>query len=73
MLGFRVLMYASGLISACVYLANLSKVRGLTAEAHHLEEEVEEGVLAEEAAEAEARAEAEAAAQVGEEAQTPAS
>ncbi len=45
MLGFRVLMYACGLISACVYVANLREVRGLTAEAHHLEEEVEEGAL----------------------------
>ena len=43
MLGFRVLMYACGLISACVYLANLREVRSLTAEAHHLEEELEEG------------------------------
>ena len=30
MLGFRVLMYACGLISACVYLANLREVRSLT-------------------------------------------
>jgi uncharacterized membrane protein YbhN (UPF0104 family) len=45
MLGFRVLMYACGLISACVYLINLRQVRGLTAEAHHLEEEVEEGTI----------------------------
>jgi uncharacterized membrane protein YbhN (UPF0104 family) len=45
MLGFRVLMYACGLISACVYLANVREVRGLTAEAQHLEEEVEEGTL----------------------------
>ncbi len=45
MLGFRVLMYACGLISACVYLANLREVRSLTAEAHHLEEELEEGEL----------------------------
>ncbi len=45
MLGFRVLMYACGLISACVYLANLREVRSLTAEAHHLEEEFEEGEL----------------------------
>ena len=47
MLGFRVLMYACGLISACVYLANLREVRGLTSEAHHLEEELEEGELEE--------------------------
>ena len=45
MLAFRVLMYACGLISACVYLANLRQVRSLTAEAHHLEEELEEGHL----------------------------
>jgi hypothetical protein len=31
-------MYACGLISACVYLAKIREVRGLTAEAHHLEE-----------------------------------
>src|SRR5208283_4373687 len=45
MLGFRVLMYACGLISACVYLANLRQVRSLTSEAHHLEEELKEGEL----------------------------
>ncbi|QEH37455.1 hypothetical protein OJF2_60460 [Aquisphaera giovannonii] len=45
MLGFRVLMYACGLISACVYLANLREVRGLSAEAHHIEEELEEGEI----------------------------
>ncbi|MBV8309455.1 MAG: hypothetical protein JO344_03550 [Planctomycetaceae bacterium] len=45
MLGFRVLMYACGLISACVYLANLREVRSLTTEAHHLEEDLEEGEL----------------------------
>ncbi len=45
MLAFRVLMYSCGLISACVYLANLREVRGLTAEAHHLEEELESGEL----------------------------
>jgi uncharacterized membrane protein YbhN (UPF0104 family) len=45
MLAFRVLMYSCGLISACVYLANLREVRSLTAEAHHLEEEMEEGEL----------------------------
>ena len=44
MLAFRVLMYSCGLISACVYLANLREVRSLTAEAHHLEEELEEGI-----------------------------
>jgi uncharacterized membrane protein YbhN (UPF0104 family) len=45
MLGFRVLMYACGLISACVYLVNLREVRSLTAEAHHLEEELIDGDL----------------------------
>jgi uncharacterized protein (TIRG00374 family) len=45
MLGFRVLMYACGLISFCVYLANLREVRGLTATAHDLEEEFEHGDL----------------------------
>jgi len=52
MLGFRVLMYACGLISACVYLANLREVRSLTAEAHHLEEDMEEGSLDEDDANA---------------------
>jgi glycosyltransferase 2 family protein len=45
MLAFRVLMYSCGLISFCVYLANLREVQSLTAEAHHLEEELEEGSL----------------------------
>jgi uncharacterized membrane protein YbhN (UPF0104 family) len=45
MLAFRVLMYSCGLISACVYLAKIREVRGLTAEAHHLEEELESGSL----------------------------
>jgi uncharacterized protein (TIRG00374 family) len=45
MLAFRVLMYSCGFLSACVYLANLREVRSLTAEAHHLEEEMEEGEL----------------------------
>jgi uncharacterized protein (TIRG00374 family) len=45
MMGFRVLMYACGLIGACVYLANLREVRSLTASAHHLEEEMKEGEL----------------------------
>jgi uncharacterized protein (TIRG00374 family) len=48
MMGFRVVMYACGLISACVYLANLREVRSLTASAHHLEEEIVEGELEEE-------------------------
>jgi hypothetical protein len=47
MLSFRVLMYACGLIAACVYLANIQEVRGLTAEAHHLEEELIDGELTE--------------------------
>ncbi len=45
MMGFRVLMYASGLIGACVYLAKLKDVRGLTAAAHQIEEELIEGEL----------------------------
>lgn len=45
MMGFRIVMYACGLISACVYLANLREVRALTATAHHLEEEIIEGDL----------------------------
>ena len=40
MMGFRVLMYAGGLVSACVYLANLRQVRGLTETAEHLEEDL---------------------------------
>jgi hypothetical protein len=45
MLSFRVLMYSCGLIAACVYLANLREVRSLTAEAHHLREEVAKGSI----------------------------
>ena len=45
MMGFRVLMYGGGLIGACVYLANLKEVRGLTASAHQIEEEMIEGDL----------------------------
>jgi uncharacterized protein (TIRG00374 family) len=45
MMGFRVLMYAGGLIGAIVYLAKLNEVRGLTAAAHHIEEELREGEL----------------------------
>jgi uncharacterized membrane protein YbhN (UPF0104 family) len=48
MMGFRVLMYACGLIGACVYLANYKEVRGLTASAHELEHEIVEGDLADE-------------------------
>ena len=45
MMGFRVLMYAGGLVGACVYLAKLKEVRGLTASAHQLEDEIEAGEL----------------------------
>jgi glycosyltransferase 2 family protein len=45
MMGFRVVMYANGLVGACVYLANLKEVRGLTASAHDLEHELLEGEL----------------------------
>jgi uncharacterized membrane protein YbhN (UPF0104 family) len=45
MMGFRVLMYGTGLIGACVYLARLKEVRGLTASAHHLGDELLEGEL----------------------------
>jgi len=45
MLGFRVLMYAGGLVSACVYVANLNQVRSLTATAEELEEELVENEL----------------------------
>jgi glycosyltransferase 2 family protein len=48
MMGFRVLMYAGALIGACVYLAKLKDVRGLTASAHQIEEELIEGDLNEE-------------------------
>jgi uncharacterized protein (TIRG00374 family) len=45
MMGFRVLMYVGGLIGACVYLAKLKEVRGLTASAHEIEDELIEGDL----------------------------
>lgn len=45
MMGFRVLMYAGALVSASIYLLNLQRVRGLTASAEHLEEELLEGEL----------------------------
>ena len=48
MMGFRVLMYAGGLIGACVYLWNLKEVRALTASAQNIEEEMLEGNLDEE-------------------------
>ena len=43
MMGFRVLMYAGGLVGACVYLWKLKEVRGLTASAHQIEEEMLKG------------------------------
>jgi uncharacterized membrane protein YbhN (UPF0104 family) len=51
MMGFRVLMYGGGLVGACVYLAKLKEVRGLTAAAHQIEEEMIEGDLNEGGAE----------------------
>src|SRR5262249_10491382 len=45
MMAFRVLMYAGGLIGACVYLANLRQVRALTEAAEHIKEELLEGEL----------------------------
>jgi glycosyltransferase 2 family protein len=45
MMGFRVLMYAGGVLGACVYLWNLNEVRALTASAHHIEDELLEGDL----------------------------
>jgi hypothetical protein len=45
MMGFRVLMYGGGVVCAAVYLANLRQVRGLTAAAEELEEEIVEGTL----------------------------
>jgi hypothetical protein len=45
MMGFRVLMYAVGLIGACVYLTRIKEVRALTASAHHIEEELLRGDL----------------------------
>ena len=43
MMGFRVLMYAGGLLGACVYLWKLKEVRSLTASAHQIEEELLDG------------------------------
>jgi uncharacterized protein (TIRG00374 family) len=45
MMGFRVLMYAGGLVSATVYFANLRQVRGLTESAEELEDELLENEL----------------------------
>jgi uncharacterized membrane protein YbhN (UPF0104 family) len=49
MMGFRVVMYGGALIGAIVYLARLKEVRGLTATAHQIEEELIEGDLEEDA------------------------
>jgi uncharacterized protein (TIRG00374 family) len=48
MMGFRFLMYAGGLCGACVYLWKFKEVRGLSASAHQIEEELLEGELDEE-------------------------
>jgi uncharacterized protein (TIRG00374 family) len=45
MMGFRVLMYAGGLLGACVYLWKFKEVRGLTHSAHDLEDEMLDGEL----------------------------
>ncbi len=45
MMGFRVLMYAGGLVAAGVYLANLRQVRSLTETAEELEDELVENEL----------------------------
>ncbi len=45
MMGFRVVMYGGALIGAIVYLVKLKEVRGLTASAHQIEEELIEGEL----------------------------
>jgi uncharacterized membrane protein YbhN (UPF0104 family) len=45
MMGFRVLTYGGALVGAIVYLAKLKEVRGLTASAHQIEEELIEGEL----------------------------
>ncbi|WP_435017154.1 lysylphosphatidylglycerol synthase transmembrane domain-containing protein [Tundrisphaera sp. TA3] len=44
MMAFRVLMYGNGIISACVYLANLRQVRSLEAEAEKLVEGDDDGI-----------------------------
>jgi uncharacterized membrane protein YbhN (UPF0104 family) len=48
MISFRVLMYAGALVGAIVYLARLKEVRGLTASAHEIEEDLIEGDLEDE-------------------------
>jgi uncharacterized membrane protein YbhN (UPF0104 family) len=45
MMGFRVVMYAGALVGAIVYLAKLKEVRGLTAAAHQIEDDLIEGEL----------------------------
>ncbi len=40
MMGFRVLMYSGGVLSVCVYLANIRQVRALTETAEELKEEL---------------------------------
>jgi hypothetical protein len=40
MMGFRTLMYAGGLVSICVYLANIRQVRALTETAEELEDQL---------------------------------
>ena len=45
MLGFRVLMYAGGLVCVGVYLLNIKQVRALTETAEELSEELSEGTL----------------------------
>ena len=45
MMGFRVLMYAGGLVSVCFYLANLRQVRTLADSAEELEQELIEGEI----------------------------
>ena len=45
MMGFRVLMYAGGLVSVCFYLANLRQVRTLADSADELEQELLDGEL----------------------------
>jgi uncharacterized protein (TIRG00374 family) len=48
MMGFRVLMYAGGLVGACVYFWNFKEVRSLTASVHDIEDQIQEGELDEE-------------------------
>lgn len=48
MMGFRVLMYGGGLLSSIFYLTHLGQVRALTETAEQIEEEINDGELAEE-------------------------